>query len=93
MEQPQKPETSNEKEPLGFNRYDVLSRLWDNSTWLQERRELKQLKITPALSKRVYMVQVQCSVCKTILSGLKDRELDDLMKEIEAIKEHIGMKT
>jgi len=29
------------------------------------------------------MVQVQCSVCKTILSGLKDEELELRVKALE----------
>lgn len=78
---------------LGFTRYDVLSRLWENAEWLNSKIHLKQLKVNGALRQRVYMIQVQSGVCKNILAGLKDKEIDQLSKEIEAIKQRLEMKT
>lgn len=85
MERPVNTETSSQDSSLGFTRYDVLSRLWKNAQWLDDKIHLKQLKINPALRQRVYMVQVQSGVCKTILAGLKDEELEQRVKALEEI--------
>jgi len=42
---------------------------------------------------RVRLLRASIYGCSVMLQAMKDRELDELMKEIEAIKEHIGMKT
>ena len=88
MRQPVKAETSSQSACLEFTRYDVLSRLWKNAEWLNDKIHLKQLKVNGALRQRVYMVQVQSGVCKVILSGLKDEELEQRVKALEDLIEN-----
>ena len=76
-----------EKASLQFTRYDVLALLWKNAEWLNEKIHKRQLKINQALRQRVYMVQVQSGVCKTIFGGLKDEELELRVKALEEIIE------
>jgi len=83
VQQPSRGEATAKKDSLKFDRYDVLSLLWKNAEWLNDKIHLKQLKVNPALRQRVYMVQVQSGVCKTILSGLKDEELELRVKKLE----------
>lgn len=70
---------------LEFTRYDVLAKLWKNAEWLDKKIHLKQLKVNGALRQRVYMVQVQSGVCKVILAGLKDEELELRVKKLEEL--------
>lgn len=84
-------EGAEQKPSLEFNRIDVLALLWNRIKWLDVQIDKKQLKINHALRQRVYMAQVECGLCKTVLFGLKDQELDQLALEIEKIKAHIGM--
>jgi len=76
-------ERASQKGSLQFDRYDVLSLLWKNAQWLDKKVHKKQLKINGALRQRVYMVQVQNSLCKSILYGLKDEELELRLIELE----------
>lgn len=66
-----------------FDRHEVLLLLWKNAQWLDEHIHKKQLKLTPALKQRVYMVQVQSGLCKTLLYGLKDEELELRIEQLE----------
>ena len=59
--------------------------MWQNAEWLDDKIHLKQLKANGALRQRVYMVQVQSGVCKVILSGLKDEELEQRIKKLEEL--------
>lgn len=88
MEQTVNAETSPLGSSLEFTRYEVLSRLWQNAEWLNERIHLKQLKVNGALRQRVYMIQVQSGVCKVILAGLKDEELEQRVKALEELIEN-----
>lgn len=72
-----------ERASLQFTRYDVLALLWRNAAWLDKQIHKKQLKISNALKQRVYMVQVQSGVCKALIYGLKDEELELRVKELE----------
>jgi len=76
-------ERSVNKDSLGFNRHDVMLLLWKNAEWLNEHIHKKQLKINSALRQRVYMIQVQSGVCKTLLYGLKDEELEQRVEKLE----------
>lgn len=78
-------ETSPEDSSLSFTRYDVLSLLWQNAEWLNERIHKQRIKFTPVMGKRVWMIQVQSGVCKVILSGLKDEELEQRVKALEEL--------
>lgn len=42
-------------------------------------------------SLRIQWIRASIYGCSVYLQGLRDRELDDLMLEIEKIKAHIGM--
>jgi len=92
MEQAVKAETTVKNQSLGFTRYEVLSLLWKNAEWLDEKIHKQRIKLTPALRQRVYMVQVQSGVCKNILSGIKDVELAELVKRIDLIEEKLDEK-
>lgn len=76
-------ETSTEGSSLGFTRYDVLSLLWKNAEWLNDKIHKQRIKFTPVMAKRVWMVQVQSGVCKVILSGLKDETIEQRLKTLE----------
>jgi len=72
-----------EKASLNFARVDVLSLLWKRMKWLDSHIDKTQLKINEALRQRVYMAQVECSIGKAILYGLKDEELELRIMELE----------
>lgn len=80
-----KGEASPGKARLEFDRVDVLSLLWKRACWLDEKVELKQLKINPALKQRVYMCQVEASLCKTLLYGLKSEETEARLEKLEEL--------
>lgn len=86
-------EASTKQKELPVDRIDILSRLWENAEWLKSRIDKTQLKLNNALRQRVYMVQVHSGVCKVLLYGLRDREIDELAEEIEKIKKHLEMDT
>ena len=81
-------ESSSKNGSFNFDRHEVLSLLWKNAQWLDEKIHKKQLKLNDALKQRVYMVQVQNSLCKSILYGLKDEELESRIKELEKTLEN-----
>jgi hypothetical protein len=64
-------------------RLEVLSELWSMDKWLKERIETKQTKIDPHFKFRVYMIQIRTHICKTLLYGLKDEELEIRVMELE----------
>ncbi|MHA2323768.1 MAG: hypothetical protein ACXACB_00080 [Promethearchaeota archaeon] len=64
-------------------RSDVLLALWTRHKWLKKRIDNRQTQVTPALKYRVYMATVECQICKTLLYGLKDEELEIRIKELE----------
>ena len=76
-------ESSLENGSSNFDRYEVLSLLWKNAQWLDEKIHKRQLKLNDVLKQRVYMVQVQSGLCKAILYGLKDEELEFRVVELE----------
>jgi len=82
-----------EKADLTPNRIDVLALMWKRVKWIEEHIDKKQLKVNYVFRQRLYMIQVESGLCKNILFGLKDMEIDDLAEEIEKIKAHVGMVT
>jgi hypothetical protein len=66
--------------------------MWKRVKWIEEHIDRKQLKVNHVFRQRLYMIQVESGLCKNILFGLKDMEIDQLMLEIEKIKQHVGMK-
>jgi hypothetical protein len=71
------------------SRSDVLNRLWGRSEWLRSRIDGKNTKFTPELKLRVYLIQTECSVYKTILYGMREVELCQLEADIETLKQSI----
>ena len=64
-------------------RSDVLLSLWSRHSWLRSKIDKRQTQITPALKYRVYMATVECQICKVLLYGLKDEELELRILELE----------
>ena len=64
-------------------RSDVLLSLWKRHNWLRSKIDNRQTQITPALKYCVYMATVECQICKVLLYGLKDEEVELRVKELE----------
>jgi len=67
-------------------RIDVLMALWTRAQWLNNRIsdvDCEKRQVTPKLKQLVYMTQVHSQLCKTILYGLKDEELELRINELE----------
>lgn len=92
MEQPSKGKPSLKKGSTvpdnTIDRNQVLSWLKEDVAWLRKKMRNDNPIKNPI---RVRLARASIYGCSVLLSGLKDTELDDLMKEIEKIKEHIGM--
>lgn len=72
--------------PMSPKRTDVLASLWTRAQWLDKaQKEVDEDKkqVTPKLKQLVYMAQVHSQLCKTILYGLKDEELELRVIELE----------
>ncbi len=68
-------------------RSDVLSAMWNDYIELREiRQAVKEGKKQPtdALKFQVYCIQTAASVCRGILQGLTDQELELRVKELES---------
>jgi len=78
-----------QKLDCNVNRYIILEKTFNCGEWCEAKAKQKRcvgpVKIQ-AMKAAVYAYFVT-------LQGLRDVELDVLMKEIQRIKEHIGMKT
>jgi hypothetical protein len=70
-------------------RNEVLMRLWQRAEWLKKIIENRRTKLNGNLRTRVYFANVECQIYKTILFGLRDKELDELSLEIEQIKKSL----
>ena len=67
-------------------RSDVLFAIWNRAKWLDETInsvELNKRKVTPKLKQQIYMAQVYNQLCKTVIYGLKEEELELRIKELE----------
>ncbi len=76
-----------------FQRIDVLSNLWEDFKQLKQIKDDIQNKrrvLTPELKYIVYVLQVRSQIGKCILFGLRDNELDEMMREIGKIKQALG---
>lgn len=72
--------------PIPPKRSDVLLTIWNRAKWLDEtinKVDQNKRKVTPKLKKQIYMAQVYNQLCKTLLYGLKDEELELRIKELE----------
>ena len=60
--------------------------LWSRAVWLDHAinsLDRNKKKVTPKLKQLVYMAQVYNQLCKTVLYGFKDEELELRVKELE----------
>ncbi len=67
-------------------RSDILLALWKNYHILKDLREaIEQNKkdVSPKNKFQVYIIQVQAQLCKAILAGLSDQELELRLKVLE----------
>jgi hypothetical protein len=65
----------------------LLSRIMDNCKWLEQKaKQNRCVDISKINAMRGSLYGLGIAV-----RALKDKELDDLTKEIEKIKEHIGL--
>ena len=72
--------------PTPPKRCDVMLALWNRAVWLDQAinsLDKNKKKVTPKLKQQIYMAQVYNQLCKTVLYGLKDDELELRIKELE----------
>ena len=73
--------------PTPPKRSDVLLAIWNRAAWLDEainNLDRNKKRITPKFKQQIYMAQVYNQLCKTVLYGLKDEELEIRLMELEA---------
>jgi hypothetical protein len=68
---------------LGFDRTDVLMKLWNRAMWLEHRIDNRRTKLDPNLKARASLVSKECRIYQIILMGLKDEELELRVMELE----------
>ena len=64
----------------------MLLALWKRAAWLDDtinKVEVNKKRVTPKLRTQIYMTQVYNQLCKTIMYGLKDEELEIRVMELE----------
>ena len=72
--------------PIPPKRSDVLGAAWARAVWLDKAiNEVENDKkaVSAKLKAMVYMCQIHNQLCKTVLYGLKDEELELRIKELE----------
>lgn len=72
--------------PIPVKRTDVLAAAWGRAVWLDQainQVENDKRTVTPKLKALVYMCQIHNQLCKTVLYGLKDEELELRVKDLE----------
>jgi hypothetical protein len=60
--------------------------LWNRAVWLDQAInavDSNKKNVTPKLKQLVYMAQVYNQLCRTVLYGLKDEELEIRLIELE----------
>ena len=70
-------------------RVDVLVELWSDFKKLKQLyRALnsKRRSLTPELKYQVYILQVRSQVGKSILHGLKDADLDEVLARLDRLE-------
>ena len=83
-----KPEKDSENGFLETRRDSTLNLLNEVIQWLW--RKAKQKKPIP--KTRIQTCRALIYGCSVYLDALKDVELDKLTEEVEAIKEHVGLR-
>lgn len=72
--------------PTPPKRSTILLAIWNRAIWLDQTInsvDQNKRKVTPKLKQQIYMAQVYNQLCKTLLYGLKDEELELRIKELE----------
>ena len=72
--------------PTPPKRSDVLLSLWKRAFWLDDtinKVEANKRRVTPKLRTQIYMTQVHNQLCKTVIYGLKDEEVELRVLELE----------
>jgi hypothetical protein len=72
--------------PYPPKRSDVMLALWNRAVWLDQAIKAvdsNKKNVTPKLMQLVYMAQVYNQLCRTVLYGLKDEELELRIMELE----------
>ena len=72
--------------PTPPKRCDVLFALWNRAVWLDETInavDRNKKRVTPKLRTQIYMTQIHNQLCKTVLYGLKDEEVELRVLELE----------
>ena len=72
--------------PTPPKRSDVLLALWKRAIWLDDtinNVDKNKKRVTPKLRTQIYMTQVYNQLCKTVLYGLKDEELELRVLDLE----------
>ena len=72
--------------PTPPKRSTILLAIWNRAKWLDKTInsvDLNKRKFTPKLKQQIYMAQVYNQLCKTVLYGLKDEELELRINELE----------
>ena len=90
VEQPQKADLSVKQDASKIDRNVVLAWLEQDVKWLREKARSDY----PGRSMiRVQLLRASIYGCSVLLTGLKDVEIEEILKEIKLIKEKIGLKT
>jgi len=72
--------------PIPPKRSEILLAIWNRAKWLDttiNNVDSNKKKVTPKLKQQIYMAQVYNQLCKTLLYGLNDEELELRIKELE----------
>ena len=78
-----KQERADPKSIRAPTRTEVLFALWQRAKWIDQMIENRRVKLNANLKSRIYMCQVCCQLCRTILNGLKNEELEVRIEELE----------
>ena len=72
--------------PTPPKRSEVLFAIWNRAIWLDEtinKVDANKRRVTPKLKQQIYMAQIYNQLCKTVLYGLKDEEVELRVLELE----------
>jgi hypothetical protein len=72
-----------DEKKLSFTRTDVLENLWTRAKWLAEKIDNRHTQFNPNLKARASFVEKERRLYQSILSGLRDEELEMRVLELE----------
>jgi len=67
-----------------IQRQAILNSLWNDAEWLDT--QIHKQRISKS-THRLKMIKVKAYICSILLSGLKDRELEDLNERLKVLEE------